>query len=48
MRRERIQELPGTAGLLRRELTVCNATYAAHEKLDHVTSRSEMPVLVYR
>ena len=48
MRRERIHELPGTAGLLRRELTVCNAAYAAHENLDHVTSQSEMPVVVYR
>src|SRR5690348_3133227 len=48
MRRERIQELPSSAGLLRLELTVRNAAYAANEKLDHVTSRGEMPVLVYR
>ena len=45
---ERIYELPRRAGFLRRELTVRNASYAALEQVPHATSRSEMPVIVYR
>jgi hypothetical protein len=48
MRRTITHESSRSDGLLRRELTARNTHYAAAEQLPYVTSRGEVPVIVYR